>query len=269
MIPHFDYQFKSNESIFFIELEDGDEPYSPGDSDDDDQNAIHKGVTATTTTKDTPLLTTTSNPVKLTQDKIQREMEELNRQIEAEKMEIALLHTAEIDEPYSPTNSVSPPITLADVSSMPASASASSNSNIPTLANISIPANLVDILKSISSVSSSTIEANQMSGTSAVVMNQYTTTGSIACTSETEYVPLVASSSSATTTTIYDPSIGGNDYATKSSNEGPSKLAQLTDEELLRLVPDDSLIALPPSKRPKYDDEEPLPPGIDSNEFIL
>lgn len=199
-------------------------------------------------------------------DKIKREMEEVNRQIEAEKMEIALLHTADIDEPYSPSNSVSPP--------MPINVDQQNSNNISALHSISIPANLADILKSIKStpttstlpsLASSTYDPNKMLvGSSALVTPSYTTiSGHIS----NDYVnPLTAPS--------YADLLGAStsDYTTASSiskNE-PSKLAQLTDEELLRLVPDDSLIdfdavAPPPSKKSKYD-MEPGPPGIADDE---
>lgn len=194
------------------------------------------------------------------QDIIKREMEELNRQIEAEKMEIALLHTADIDEPYSPSNSVSPPM-----------GDAQNSSNIPALANISIPADLADILKSIksttstsavASLSTASYEPNALiAGSSAHVIPNYTTIGSHI---GNEYM----SSSTAYTDAI---GITTTEYTSSSSMQcEPSKLAQLTDEELLRLVPDDSLldfgvVSAPSSKKSKYD-LEPAPPGIDDDD---
>lgn len=80
------------------------------------------------------------SPTKAEQDEIQRKMDELNRQIEAQKKEIAM-YTGDIDEPYSPTNSVSPPHRshLSDhhMSGEPI---------VSGLANICIPENLADIL---------------------------------------------------------------------------------------------------------------------------
>lgn len=197
------------------------------------------------------------------QDKIKREMEELNRQIEAEKMEIALLHTADIDEPYSPSNSVSPPMI-----------ESKNSNNIPALANISIPANLADILKSIKGT------ATTSAGPSAVSSN-YDPSSIIVCSSahvtanystisghiNNDYV-------SPATVPSYIDLLGATtaDYTSTSTSikNEPSKLAQLTDEELLRLVPDDSLIdfgavAPPSSKKSKYD-LEPAPPGIDDDD---
>lgn len=130
---------------------DDDEPYSPGGSDEDDL-----GLTTLPSTFLAGASTNTQND-----SQIQREVEELNRQIEAEKKQIAMhLQSADtsdltttnhsapvwdtfghfgdtkhIDEPYSPSNSVSPPI----------------NTNLSdVVSKISIPANLADILQNVS-----------------------------------------------------------------------------------------------------------------------
>lgn len=126
---------------------DDDEPYSPGGSDEDDL-----GLTTLPSTFLASASTTLQND-----SQIQREVEELNRQIEAEKKQIAMhlqsdLTTTNqlapvwdtfghfgdgknIDEPYSPSNSVSPPI----------------NTNLSdVVSKISIPANLADILQNVS-----------------------------------------------------------------------------------------------------------------------
>lgn len=180
----------------------------------------------------------------------QRAMEELNREIETQKMEIALLHTAAIDEPYSPSNSVSPPIPI--------------DPPIPELANISIPANLADILKSIKSTSSTTslpttsYDSNAIVvGSSAHLMPNYSTISSHML--PTEYVL------QGNVPTFSDLLGSTSDY--NPSRSEPSKLAQLTDEELLRLVPDDSLIHFnaPSSSKSAYE-YEPGPPGIDDDE---
>lgn len=138
-----------------------------------------------------------------------QQLEELNRQIEAEKKEIAmhLQQTVNIDEPYSPTSSVSPPI----------------NTNLSdVVSNISIPANLADILKNVASFQSTNT-------TTQLTMNQYS--ASLMDISDTEYVPVAPSTSSIS----YAPAIS----QPVSVSSQPSKLAQLTDEELLRLVPDE------------------------------
>lgn len=188
--------------ITHLDLDD-DEPYSPGGSDEDD-------LTLNTIPTTYMAAANTVNPINDYAKPLgsaHQQMEELNRQIEAEKKQIAMhLGTVDIDEPYSPTSSVSPPIN-------------------PNLSNISIPANLADILKNVASFGST---ANQMP------MNQYS---NLMDTSDNEYVPVPSASTSmsyapAPTQLMPPPSM----IAPASQ---PSKLAQLTDEELLRLVPDE------------------------------
>lgn len=116
------------------------------------------------------------------------------------------LQTVDIDEPYSPTSSVSPPI----------------NTNLSdVVSNISIPANLADILKNVASFQSTTMS-----------MSQYN--ASLMDTSDSEYVPV----SSATSSISYAPAPSQLAQSVSNSSQ-PSRLAQLTDEELLRLVPDE------------------------------
>lgn len=133
-----------------------------------------------------------------------QQLDELNRQIEAEKKQIAMhLQTVDIDEPYSPTSSVSPPI----------------NTNLSdVVSNISIPANLADILKNVASFQSTT---------TSMSMSQYS--ASLMDTSDNEYVPASIS---------YAPASSQLAQSVATSSQ-PSRLAQLTDEELLRLVPDE------------------------------
>lgn len=195
--------------IFVLDLDD-DEPYSPGGSDEDDLSL--------NTIPTSYLSSTTANPIQIPDyakpvvanftscDK--QQLAELNRQIEAEKKQIAMhLQTADIDEPYSPTSSVSPPI----------------NTNISdVVSNISIPANLADILKNVASFGSTTGQLQ---------ISQYT--ASLMDTSETEYVPVASASSIS-----YAPTTSQMMQSLPVSSQ-PSKLAQLTDEELLRLVPDE------------------------------
>lgn len=189
---------------------DDDEPYSPGGSDEDDL--------APSTIPTSYLSSSTINPVpdyakpltgSSTMSKFEMEkLEELNRQIEQEKKQIAMhLRTVDIDEPYSPTSSVSPPI----------------NTNLSdVVSNISIPANLADILKNVASFGSSNVQ---------MPMNQYNTTALLDASDE--YVPVATVAGSSMT---YAPV---PTQLTQSAASQPSKLAQLTDEELLRLVPDE------------------------------
>lgn len=192
---------------------DDDEPYSPGGSDDDDLslNTIPTSYLASSIAK--PIIPDYSTkpavvaPVmsKFDQDKL----DELNRQIELEKKQIANLQTVDIDEPYSPTSSVSPPI----------------NTNLSdVVSNISIPANLVDILKNVASFGGPT--SNQMP------INQY----GAAMIDDNEYVPVASASSSSIG---YAPAPSQLIPPITTASSQPSKLAQLTDEELLRLVPDE------------------------------
>lgn len=119
---------------------DEDEPYSPGGSDDDDSLSSLPFMSTSGAGADYTKAPSTSYAQDIS---IQRKFEELNRQIEAEKKQIAMhLQAVDIDEPYSPTSSVSPTINpnLSDV-----------------VSNISIPANLADILKNISSVPVSSV----------------------------------------------------------------------------------------------------------------
>lgn len=208
----------------FADLDD-DEPYSPGGSDDDDLslNTIPTSYLTSSTVKPVPDYTKpdytkpdyTKPALAPAMSKFDQEkLEELNRQIELEKKQIANLQTVDIDEPYSPTSSVSPPI----------------NTNLSdVVSNISIPANLADILKNVA----------QFGPTSSQMpMNQYST-GGLIDTSDNEYVPAPSASSSmsyAPTPQLIPASIAAAAAAAASQ---PSKLAQLTDEELLRLVPDE------------------------------
>lgn len=151
---------KANYRFGITDLDDDDEPYSPGGSDEDDLGltSLPSTFLATSTSTALPGIGSTDN-------QIQREVEELNRQIEAEKKQIAMhlqgvdisntdishlgassqlgpvwdsfgrfgeTSAKNIDEPYSPSNSVSPPM----------------NANLSdVVSKISIPANLADILQ--------------------------------------------------------------------------------------------------------------------------
>lgn len=176
----------------------------------------------------------TSSSHKKEEEDIQRKMDELNRQIELQKQEIAYIQTASgIEEPYSPSRPVSPPLMTSDADS----------DQIPGLGDIAIPTNLADILQAIKG-------PMPMAGTSS---HSYTMT-TMSCD---EYTPI----NSYVTTADYMP-------MTATMSNAPGKLAQMTEEELLRLVPDDSLISAPPPKKPKFD-VEPLPPGVEEEEYVI
>ncbi|KAJ6642478.1 Death-inducer obliterator 1 [Pseudolycoriella hygida] len=231
-------------------MEDGDEPYSPGGSDDEIpfQN---------TKTIPTSSIQTSCLYAQMEQDEIQRKMDELNRQIEAQKMEIAgMLHSdVVVDEPYSPTSSMS-------TTSKPA---------IPALANISIPSNLQEILNSINKVTSLPTAGTSLSTTSTastlLIDEEYTpTTMDMGYNSSAGYIPMK-------TTNRKSFQSASTDMMQSTSKE-PSKLAQLTEEELLSMVPDDIELAPvapvapfrkqsndPTTRMPNYNIFEPPPPG--------
>lgn len=223
-------------------MTDGDEPYSPGGSDDEIPFQSSKTI-PTPSSVQTPSLY-----AQLEQDEIQRKMDELNRQIEAQKMEIAgMLDSDPIDEPYSPTSSMS----------------TTAKPSVPSaLANISIPSNLQEILNSIKQVSTTP-------STDQIIVSK-TTTSSI---DDEEYNPVPMDAEYSPADYIPMKTLNMKHFQTpiQSTSKEPSKLAQLTEEELLSMVPDD--IDLPPvtsfkkqsnesaTKMSHYDILEPPPPG--------
>lgn len=173
-------------------------------------------------------------------------------------MEIAMLDSevVNVDEPYSPS------------SSLPANAAPS---KIPALANISIPSNLQEILNSIKQVS--TLPSTD----SIVPKSAATTTPAIAANDDDEYNPIPTDaeynpSDYVPMKTLHSTHFQSTSIDTmQSTSKEPSKLAQLTDEELLSMVPDD--IDLPPvsslkkqtnesvTRMSNYAMFEPPPPG--------
>ena len=196
-------------------------------------------------------------------------MDELNRQIEARKLEIALLDSDTVnDEPYSPTSNLSnaaPP---------------------PTLADISIPSNLQEILNSIKNASASTGTFPSTSESSNNLMlsnnstaiplisdggfgsdDEYTPTSvvPVAYNSAADYIP----SSMYAGKTATPPPPPPPALTEKSAKSSTSKLAQLTDEELMSMVPDDAKLDLNLRRSDsKYKNIiEPPPPGLEE-EYI-
>lgn len=195
---------------------------------------------------------------QLEDDELQRKMDEVNRQIKAQEMEIAgMLDTevANVDEPYSPTSSMSTSV---------------KPTTIPALANISIPSNLQEILNS--------IKQSSLPSTDQSMSTQSATATSSILDDDEEYNPVPMDAE-------YNPSADYIPMKTlsmkhfqsasmdtmQSTSKEPSKLAQLTEEELLSMVPDD--IDLPPvtsfkkqstesaTRMSNYDMFEPPPPG--------
>lgn len=155
-----------------------------------------------------------------------------------------------VDEPYSPTSSMS-----ASATAPPA--------KISTLANISIPSNLQEILNSIKQVSSLPSTDPHTIATKSVTPvddEEYTPIPIDAEYNPVDYVPMKPFHAKHYMDTM------------QSTSKEPSKLAQLTEEELLSMVPDD--IDLPPvssfkkqsnesnaTRMSNYAMFEPPPPG--------
>lgn len=254
------------------EKDDGDEPYSPGGSDDDDIHFIMpptvSSLPPSTPTKHNAIQTTVPiSPSQMDADEITRKMDEINREIVKSQIEIAGMllpggsnNTASIlAEPYSPTSA---PITK----------------SIPTLANISIPSNLQEILNSIKNVTTDSLSPSS-SSSSSLLMGKLSSSSSLAYSKKVidgdnvgnddddeEYTPAPISAPSYAPMVDYIPS--KTISSDKNNSNEPSKLARLTDEELMNMVPDDMDINLPPAmKKAKYSIDEPPPPGLE-DEYV-
>ncbi|XP_055923846.1 uncharacterized protein LOC129954153 [Eupeodes corollae] len=184
--------------------DDADEPYSPGGGSSDDE------------------VPSSAMPVR--DDDLKRKMDEINRQIEAQKMEIAGLL---------------------------------SHDQTSSLANISIPSNLQQILASIQSKpeppSMPSTSGHPPSMVPPPPMIGSLSHHNIGLNHDEEYVP-----------------------APPPPDVKPSRLAQLSEAELLSMVPDNIDIESsntsshlnspgiepPPEKRPRW--SEPPPPGMES-----
>lgn len=191
---------------------------------------------------------------QMEQDEIQRKIDELNRQIEAQKMEISGLPHSDVvsvDEPYSPTSSMS-------TNKKPAT----------ILANISLPSNLQEILNRCKQVSTADqlITSKSATATTSIINDdeEYTPTQMDSeYNPSADYIPMKTSNLKHFQSTSID--------TMQITSKEPSKLAQLTEEELLSMVPDD--IQLPPvtsfkkqsnesaTRMLNYDIYEPPPPG--------
>ncbi|XP_065367348.1 serine-rich adhesin for platelets isoform X2 [Calliphora vicina] len=192
---------------------DADEPYSPGGSSDDDLPLLPVKVPSN------------MDHMQAAEDELKRKMEEINRQIAAQEMEIAGLLTGE-----------------------PTGFGSASTSSSNVLANISIPSNLSQILASIK-----TSGKDQ-----SVIPPPPPLIGSLLKTSS-------ASATTFAVEEEYNPAEGtGSTYETKNTATGSntnstSLLAKLSEAELLSMVPDD--IVITPNK-PTTRYEEPPPPGV-------
>ncbi|XP_058459814.1 death-inducer obliterator 1-like [Malaya genurostris] len=214
-----------------IDDDDDEEPYSPGCiSDDSDHFA---DVTAIVETKQKQASTADKES-----ERIRQEMEEINRKIAEEKNKIVgIINKAELKE--DEIKSTLPPSLITD---------------------ISIPSNLSEILASIKAVPTTSEVA------SAKVAVEKSTERKAPTENEEEYIPSAPSFYS-----NYKSNYGYGNITSASQGSGPaessSKLSKLSDEELLSMVPDDSYLkppgSAPPSKKSKWDSNEPPPPGME------
>ncbi|XP_013107132.2 death-inducer obliterator 1 [Stomoxys calcitrans] len=190
-------------------LKDSEEPYSPGGSSDDDL----------------PLPTiksASSNQMQNREEELKRKMEEINRQIAAQEMEIAGLLTGESRKFGNSTGTTS-----------------------KVLANIAIPSNLSQILASIKPTASAH-EGQPVVPPPPPLIGSIMKTAPLLNSVEDEYNPADP----------IEPS-----YGQKITTHTPStsRLAKLSEAELLSMVPDDVVLL---SKPPVARHEEPPPPGV-------
>ncbi|KAH8419062.1 hypothetical protein KR222_002912 [Zaprionus bogoriensis] len=210
-------------------LDDQNAPYSPGGSSDESDD-----LTA---------------PITTNKNELERKVNEINKQIAAQRMEIAGLLNVEPSVSYSERLSWHKPNNTYCCQQNLNKPSSSSN----VLASISIPPNLTRILASLKENSES---------------NVITTSGTTA--NDEEYNP----EEDITTNNAYGMSkcecretlhylLNVRLIAARTNPEGTAKsksrLAQLSEAELLSMVPDD-LVDLPP--KPSTWHEEPPPPGV-------
>ncbi|XP_075147041.1 protein partner of snf [Haematobia irritans] len=194
-------------SSLATKLEDADEPYSPGGSSDEDL----------------PLLpiksTVSSNQMQNAEEELKRKMEEINRQIAAQEMEIAGLLTGESTKFGKATGSTS-----------------------KVLANIAIPSNLSQILASIKPTTGAQ-ESQPILPPPPPLIGSLMKTPTVLNAVNDEYNPADP----------IEPSYG------QKNAPSTSRLATLSEAELLSMVPDDIVLS---SKSPIVRYEEPPPPGV-------
>ncbi|XP_055387754.1 uncharacterized protein LOC129616242 [Condylostylus longicornis] len=220
------------------EADDADEPYSPGGSSDEELSILP------VTKVDISSGCVSNAAIPVSTDELQRKVEELTRQIEKEKKEIENL------------GSVTLPATTAELA--------------PALANISIPSNLQQILASIQ-------KPDQASDLISIEKSNDVLTSheNSACNiSQEEYNPEIEFYNTKTEA----ESKGFKTQLTQNSlSDGSSRLANLSEAELLQMVPDDIDLtdsnsnsrdsadrqnSSPPSKKSRWDIDPP-PPGLE------
>lgn len=181
---------------------------------------------------DDDALITSKIPSRSDEDDLKRKMDELNRQIAAQEKEIAGLLNVE--------------------SSCFASSSTGTKASA-VLANISIPSNLSQILASIKSKP----DGSQTHFPSTKLKSQST------------LMQTVRKSNSSMLDEEYNPELVTFNTSAKQAEKSSSRLAQLSEAELLSMVPD-GMIDTPPTQKSHSSctdiksshNEEPPPPGV-------
>ncbi|XP_036336250.1 LOW QUALITY PROTEIN: uncharacterized protein LOC118746507 [Rhagoletis pomonella] len=180
---------------------------------------------------DDDTLIASKRAVRADEDELKRKMEELNRQIAAQEKEIAGLLNVESS----------------------CFAASSSSKTSAALANISIPSNLSQILASIKSKP----EGGQTQLPASALPSQT----SLIKTATKAFSNLGPDEE-------YNPELVSFETSAKPAGKTSSRLAQLSEEELLSMVPD-GMIDIPPVQKPqplckeiKTHFDEPPPPGV-------
>ncbi|XP_055530884.1 death-inducer obliterator 1-like [Wyeomyia smithii] len=248
---------KDSLTAVVIDDDDDEEPYSPGGGSDDSDNFAD--VTAIVESKSKSVVDPESERIRI-------EMEEINRKIAEEKNEIVgIISKAELKE--DEIKSTLPPSLITD---------------------ISIPSNLSEILASINKAvppaaeipakAAATEQAIEKSATSRVENNDDD--------DEDEYIPSAPSfySSYKSNYAGYSSTAPSVPVHHAKSSSSDSKLSKLTDEELLRMVPDVSYLqppvthskstlgtsdGAPEAKKSKWESSEPPPPGMEDEADIV
>ncbi|XP_061400775.1 uncharacterized protein LOC133336495 [Musca vetustissima] len=197
-------------------MKDADEPYSPGGSSGDEDLRL------------LPIkLPVGPNQIQTAEEELKRKMEEINRQIAAQEMEIAGLLTGETAK-YGNT----------------------SGTTSKVLANIAIPSNLSQILASIKT-SNPAQEVRSAVPPPPPLIGSLITSPALPESVE-EYNPADPIESS------YGQKIL-TFFSSLSGTTSTSRLAKLSEAELLSMVPDDIVLNV---KTPPGRCDEPPPPGV-------
>ncbi|XP_055623497.1 death-inducer obliterator 1-like [Toxorhynchites rutilus septentrionalis] len=230
-----------------VVIDDDDEPYSPGGASDDSDNFAD--VTAIVENKSSQISILDNET-----ERIRLEMEEINRKIAEEKNEIVgLINKAELKDDEIK-------------SKLPSS----------LITDISIPSNLSEILASIKSAPPTVSETVKAS------TDKESTSDSVrAPEDEEEYVPTAPSIYSSFKSNFGYGTRNSSSQPPKSSDSSGSRLAKLSDAELLSMVPDNSYLqsppvpakaanedsdsndSAPPMKKSRWSSSEPPPPGLE------